>query len=216
MNTRDTLNTMLAAPVPIDARVAAAANGGLVPPPLCYVCGEVVKDVPEREQLTSRRQMNVPVLCCSPGHERYRNGAVRHHYCAPGTARWAQHQDRSDPRAMAWVRRFQIDPSDTGELEGRPMAAKKSKKAKAKKENGQKKERARAAVLPPAGTILRKKYKGKDIEVRVNTNTFTYDGEQYESFAKVVQKITKWEFLPNPYRFFKKALEEAAERTSAS
>ncbi len=44
--------------------------------------------------------------------------------------------------------------------------------------------------LPMPGTILKREYKGKTVQVRVLTNGFDFDGDIYRSLSAVARKIT--------------------------
>ena len=55
--------------------------------------------------------------------------------------------------------------------------------------------------LPPPGTILTRKYKGEDLEVKVLTTGFEYDGEVYTSLSAVAKAITGSHC--NGYLFFR-------------
>lgn len=102
------------------------------------------------------------------------------------------------------------------DLEGSEMAAKGTKKAKGEKKarvakapkvKVEKAAKERDPRLPAPGTMIRKMYKGKEYEIRINEADCTYDGDRM-SLSDAVKKITKWEFQPNPYQFFKKVFAE--------
>jgi hypothetical protein len=44
--------------------------------------------------------------------------------------------------------------------------------------------------LPPPGTVIRRPYKGKTLEVRVLPTGFEYEGETYKSLSAAAKKIT--------------------------
>ncbi len=54
--------------------------------------------------------------------------------------------------------------------------------------------------LPMPGTILKREYKGKTVQVRVLTNGFDFDGEVYRSLSAVARKVTGAHW--NGYHFF--------------
>jgi len=54
--------------------------------------------------------------------------------------------------------------------------------------------------LPIPGTIIRKKYKGQDIEVRVLEKGFEYNGNRYRSLTGIALEITGSHW--NGYSFF--------------
>jgi len=54
--------------------------------------------------------------------------------------------------------------------------------------------------LPPAGTAIRRRYKGRTISVIVLPNGFDYDGERYKSLSAVAKAVTGSHM--NGFRFF--------------
>lgn len=54
--------------------------------------------------------------------------------------------------------------------------------------------------LPMPGTLLKREYKGKTIQVRVLPNGFDYDGDVYRSLSAVARKVTGAHW--NGYHFF--------------
>jgi len=63
------------------------------------------------------------------------------------------------------------------------------------------KPQARAARrdrrLPPAGSLLRRSYRGGNVEVKVLADGFEYQGQRYDSLSAVARKITgtRWNGL---------------------
>jgi len=55
--------------------------------------------------------------------------------------------------------------------------------------------------LPPAGTALTRRYKGRTISVTILTDGFEYDGERYRSLSAVAKAITGSHM--NGFRFFR-------------
>lgn len=86
----------------------------------------------------------------------------------------------------------------------------KTKKATSAKIN----DKPRDQRIPSAGTVLRKQYKGKEYEIRVNEMDFTFDGERYKNLSQVTAIITDHKYDPpsghglNGYVFFKRELAE--------
>ena len=58
--------------------------------------------------------------------------------------------------------------------------------------------------LPMPGEVVTRKYKGRDINVRVLPNGFDYEGEVYRSLSAVAQAVTGTHW--NGYHFFRSAL----------
>lgn len=54
--------------------------------------------------------------------------------------------------------------------------------------------------LPMPGTLLKRKYKGRTVQVRVMPRGFEFDGEVYRSLSAVARKITGAHW--NGYHFF--------------
>lgn len=54
--------------------------------------------------------------------------------------------------------------------------------------------------LPPAGTAITRRYKGRTISVIVLPNGFEYDGERYKSLSAVAKAVTGSHM--NGFRFF--------------
>lgn len=54
--------------------------------------------------------------------------------------------------------------------------------------------------LPPAGTAITRRYKGRTISVIVLPNGFDYDGERYKSLSAVAKAVTGSHM--NGFRFF--------------
>ncbi len=54
--------------------------------------------------------------------------------------------------------------------------------------------------LPMAGTLLKRQYKGRAIQVRVLSRGFEFDGEVYRSLSAVARKVTGAHW--NGYHFF--------------
>ena len=54
--------------------------------------------------------------------------------------------------------------------------------------------------LPPAGTVLTRRFKGTDHEVKVLEQAFVWDGQRYESLTAVAKAITGTHW--NGYLFF--------------
>lgn len=54
--------------------------------------------------------------------------------------------------------------------------------------------------LPMPGTLLRREYKGKTVQVRVMPKGFEFDGEVYRSLSAVARKVTGAHW--NGYHFF--------------
>jgi len=54
--------------------------------------------------------------------------------------------------------------------------------------------------LPMAGTLLKRGYKGRTVQVRVLPRGFEYDGEVYRSLSAVARKVTGAHW--NGYHFF--------------
>ena len=69
---------------------------------------------------------------------------------------------------------------------------------------------ARDSRLPPAGTFLRRGFKGRDIVVKVLDSGFEYEGRQYKSLSTIAKEITgtKW----NGFLFFGIIKSTAARR----
>ena len=67
------------------------------------------------------------------------------------------------------------------------------------------------ARLPMAGTLLKRVYKGRTIQVRVLPKGFEFDGEVYRSLSAVARKVTGAHW--NGYYFFRlpRPGQEAAE-----
>mgnify|MGYP001619400769 FL=1 len=65
--------------------------------------------------------------------------------------------------------------------------------------------------LPMAGTLLKRRYKGQTVQVRVLSQGFEFDGEVYRSLSAVARKVTGAHW--NGYHFFDlpKPGKEAAE-----
>src|SRR3954469_20983703 len=59
---------------------------------------------------------------------------------------------------------------------------------------------ARDARLPPVGTVLKRVYGERTIEVTVLATGFEYQGKQYRSLSLIAQRLTgtRW----NGYHFF--------------
>ena len=78
-------------------------NGGLPPPPLCYVCGQPTEVIPLVRKLEARRTLNCRQDIVSPGFSpRYPLGLCRHSVtCAPGTQRW-----KDNTPDKGWLERF--------------------------------------------------------------------------------------------------------------
>jgi hypothetical protein len=63
------------------------------------------------------------------------------------------------------------------------------------------KPQARAARrdrrLPPAGSLMRRSYRGADVEVKVWADVFEYEGQRYDSLSAVARKVTgtRWNGL---------------------
>ncbi len=55
--------------------------------------------------------------------------------------------------------------------------------------------------LPPAGTALTRRYKGRTISVTILPDGFEYDGERYRSLSAVAKAVTGSHM--NGFRFFK-------------
>ena len=55
--------------------------------------------------------------------------------------------------------------------------------------------------LPPVGTVLKRSYRGREVEVRVLAQGFEYEGRHYESLSRIVLDATgtRW----NGYAFFR-------------
>jgi hypothetical protein len=47
-----------------------------------------------------------------------------------------------------------------------------------------------AKRLPPAGTIIRRDYRGRMLEIEILDDGFAYDGERFQSLSAVAKKIT--------------------------
>ena len=64
--------------------------------------------------------------------------------------------------------------------------------------------------LPMAGTLLKREYKGRTIQVRVLQDGFEFDGDVYRSLSAVARKVTGAHW--NGYHFFRlpKPSEEVA------
>jgi hypothetical protein len=58
--------------------------------------------------------------------------------------------------------------------------------------------------LPASGTVLTRRYKGEDLQVRVLADGFEYDGQTYGSLSAVARAITGSHC--NGYHFFREAL----------
>ena len=54
--------------------------------------------------------------------------------------------------------------------------------------------------LPPTGTVIIRKYKGRTLSVVVSPNGFEFDGDRYSSLSAVAKAITGSHM--NGYRFF--------------
>ena len=63
-----------------------------------------------------------------------------------------------------------------------------------------KKSRGRDRRLPIPGSVIIKKYKGKNIEVKVLENGFEYNGKIYKHLTAIAEKITGAHW--NGYHFF--------------
>ena len=63
------------------------------------------------------------------------------------------------------------------------------------------KARVRYLRLPPPGTSLVRKYKDREIEVRVLEAGFEFDGERYKSLTAIAKIVTGTHC--NGFRFFK-------------
>jgi hypothetical protein len=59
---------------------------------------------------------------------------------------------------------------------------------------------ARDPRLPPPGTLLVKRYRGQPLRVRVQEDSFEYQGERYSSLSAVAKAITGAH--ANGFRFF--------------
>lgn len=211
MRTAEITAAALAADMPADVAAAAASNGGLPPPPVCHVCLGRVRPVSELERLSRRREPNVPVFIATPGEsEKHPLGVVRHSYCAPGTARWARHSDRSDPRVREVLVWFGYDPDGDPDGVTEEDEAMASKKAKSKRAPKEKVAKDRDKRIPAPGSVIRKEYDGKTHEVRVTSTGFTYNGDVYPSLSAVAHVITKKRYTNgiSGFVFFKKQLEE--------
>ena len=44
--------------------------------------------------------------------------------------------------------------------------------------------------LPAPGTVITRPYKGRDLQVRILTEGFEYDGERYKTLSAVAKHIT--------------------------
>jgi hypothetical protein len=55
--------------------------------------------------------------------------------------------------------------------------------------------------IPPAGTVLIRRYKGREYEVTVLTKGFEYDGQVYKSLSAVARAITGQHY--NGFHFFR-------------
>src|SRR3990172_8448008 len=104
------------------------------------------------------------------------------------------------------------EPAGGDEEEIEMAKAKKGKRAKAAKTVNGADEKARDLRVPAVGSVIRKEYKGKTYEVRVNEKSFTYDGKQYTSLSAVSHLITgkKYAHGISGFVFFKKELAKKA------
>lgn len=50
--------------------------------------------------------------------------------------------------------------------------------------------RPREARLPPVGSTLRRRYRGREVEVRVARDGFVHDGRKYASLSAVARHVT--------------------------
>ncbi len=66
---------------------------------------------------------------------------------------------------------------------------------KEKKAKREKLERIRDERLPGPGGLLKRSYKGKEIEVKVLTNTFVYKDKEYSSLSAVAKAITGYKAI---------------------
>lgn len=57
--------------------------------------------------------------------------------------------------------------------------------------------RRRDRRLPPAGSLLRRSYRGGSVEVQVLADGFEYEGQRYDSLSAVARKVTgtRWNGL---------------------
>ena len=69
-------------------------------------------------------------------------------------------------------------------------------------------ESARDPRLPPAGTVLKRAYGERTIEVTVLATGFEYQGKQYRSLSLIAQRVTgtRW----NGFQFFRLQKEHAS------
>lgn len=56
--------------------------------------------------------------------------------------------------------------------------------------------------LPVTGTVLMKNYKGRSIQVRVLSNSFEYEGEQYKTLTSIARIVTGQKNI-NRFQFFR-------------
>ena len=63
-----------------------------------------------------------------------------------------------------------------------------------------KKDAARDSRIPKSGTLLTRKWKGRDHAVKVLKDGFEYKGDQYGSLSKIANMITRGSW--NGYVFF--------------
>ena len=61
--------------------------------------------------------------------------------------------------------------------------------------------RYRDARLPPVGTVLKRSYRGREVEVRVLADGLEHEGRRYESLSRIALEVTgtRW----NGYAFFR-------------
>jgi len=60
--------------------------------------------------------------------------------------------------------------------------------------------RLRSSIGPPVGTVLRRDYKGRLLQVTVLSDGFEYEGQLYKSLSAVTKAITGAHW--NGYHFF--------------
>lgn len=97
------------------------------------------------------------------------------------------------------TRLFRYDFSK-GVLDMAAKKAKKAKKAKNKKVAKANPSPSRDSRLPVPGTVLTRKYKGKNISIKVLDKGIEYKGKVYRSLTAVADAVTGSHL--NGYRFF--------------
>lgn len=134
------------------------------------------------------------------------------HCACPATDR-----ETSEDRATRLAREFN-EEDDMAKAKKTKATTAKPKVSKIAKPKAEPKARKRDPRIPPAGTVIKKEYNGKEYEFRVNENDFTYKGDRYASMSAIAHEITEHKYAHgiSGFIFFRRELEEKMEKAAGA